>query len=195
MKPLDVDAFFSQLSQTYKSKAEIVLIGGAAAAILGGTRPTQDVDFEVKLAKPSEWEIFQQAVIDTVKKTGIKAQFAEKVEQWSQITLLDYREQKRLYKKFNQITVWVLDPIYWSIGKIARYWDQDVQDILAVFKVAKPNAWEVAKVWKKALVKSPKSSLLFLVKNQIKHFFINHGKTVWGPNFDGAEIIKKLFDN
>lgn len=193
MKLPDIDNFFSELSKVYKSKAEIILTGGAAAAILGGVRPTLDIDFEVKLANPKEWETFQQAITATAKKTGIKAQFAEKIEQWSQVTLLDYNKYKLFYKKFNLINVWVLDPRHWSIGKITRYWDQDVQDILEVFKVTKPNAWEVAKIWKKALNKSPKSSALFLVKKQIEHFFRTHGQQIWGPDFNGAELVKKLF--
>lgn len=192
MKLKDIDNFFNGLSKSFKSKADIILIGGAAAAVLGGARPTLDVDFEARLSNPDEWEIFQQAVNDSVKKSGVNAQFAEEIERWSEITLLDYRQHKKLYKKFGNITVWILDSKYWSIGKIARYWDQDVQDILAVFKIEKPDPRETLQIWKRALGRSPKSSSLFLVKKQIIHFFSTHGKQIWGHKFDSSEITKDL---
>ena len=64
----------------------------------------------------------------------------------------------------------LLEPAYWSIGKIARYLDPDVDDLVRVFKKQRVPALKLAKLWGKALAKSPRSSASFSFKKHVEHF-------------------------
>ena len=107
MKKQDLKRFFVELSKEWKHPAAILLIGGGGALVMGGVRPTLDVDFEVKFrSKVSSWDGFQEAVRRVSAKTGIGAQYAESIERWSEITLLDYRKHSNKFecncnRKFN----------------------------------------------------------------------------------------------
>ena len=48
MKRQDLDQFFRELSARWRYPTRILLIGGAGSLVLGGVRPTFDVDFEVR---------------------------------------------------------------------------------------------------------------------------------------------------
>lgn len=188
-----VEHFFRELSKEWKHPVEISLLGGAAALLMGGARPTLDVDFEVRfLSEKASWEKFQQAVQRVTQKTGLGAQCAESIERWSQLTLMDYRKHTKPVGVFGAIRVRILEPEYWSIGKVGRYWDQDVQDMLVVFKRHKPDPMKLARLWAKAIAKSPKSTQLALVRRQALHFFQTFGKQIWGDPFP-LESIQKLF--
>ena len=151
---------------------------------MGGSRPTLDVDFEVHIsASGDSWERFEAKVRQVSARTGIGAQFAESVERWSQLSFLDYRRHARRFRKFGALEVRILEPAYWSIGKIGRYWDQDIQDMRAVFRKQRPAPAQVARVWIRALASSPKSSQLALVRRQAAHFFKTYGKEIWGEVF------------
>lgn len=151
---------------------------------MGGKRPTEDVDFEVMISgSESNWEKFHEAVEAAEKITGIKGDYSSNIERRSQISFLDYRAQSRGYKKFGKITVDVLEPKYWSIGKITRYLDADVQDLVAVFQHEKTSPAELAKLWEKAFEKSGRSSELTLAKKHPAHFFKTYGEKIWGKKF------------
>lgn len=193
MKIRDIDNFFTKLSKNYDGHADVVIVGGAAAALMGGVRPTLDIDFEVRLEKSlNGWEIFGKAIRKTEEETGIKAQFAEDITHWSEITLLDYKDRKKLYKTFGNISVWILDPVYWAIGKISRSWDHDILDIIAVFKKEQPDPERTARIWLEALRESPRSSALFSTKKQIVYFFEKHAEKIWGDKFNKEAILKIL---
>lgn len=161
--------------------------------MLGGVRPTLDVDFEVRFrSAKATWEDFTAAVRGVTANTGIGAQYAESVERWSQLTLLDYRRHTRRVKRFGAIDVQVLEPAYWSIGKMGRYWDQDVQDMLAVFRRHKPDPLALARLWHRAIRRSPKSTQLALARRQALHFFGTFGRKIWGSSFS-MEPIQRVF--
>ena len=193
MKKKDVDRFFSELSREWSHPTRILLIGGGEALLLGGARPTLDVDFEVKfLAAGLSWDEFVQAVQRVTARTGIGAQYSESIERWGELTLLDYRRHTRPVGVFGEVELRVLEPAYWSIGKMGRYWDQDIQDMIAVFKREKPDPRSVARVWARAIAQSPKSTQLMLSRRQALHFFKVFGKEIWGQAFS-SEPIQKLF--
>jgi hypothetical protein len=125
-------------------------------------------------------------------ETGIYVQYSESVERWSQLAWLEYREHTRLFKRFGPVEVRVLNPPYWSIGKIGRYWDQDVADLVAVFTRQPPDALALATLWSRVLRASPQSTLLASVRRQALHFFETHGAAIWGPTLP-LERIKPLF--
>ena len=191
MKRQDLTRFFRELSQRWTHPTTVRLIGGGGAFVLGGVRPTLDVDFEVHFKTPAaSWEAFSAAVAEVSSLTGIGAQYSESIERWSQLTLLDYRKHTRLVRQFGAIEVRVLDPLYWSIGKMGRYYDQDVQDMIAVFQRQKPDPVALARLWHQSLQQSPKSTQLGLARRQALHFFQTHGRHIWGPSFRIAAIEK-----
>ena len=193
MKRDDLDRFFSELASRWTHPTTVRLLGGAGSLVLGGARPTMDVDFEVHVHSPkASWESFEDAMRATMAETKIGAQYAESVDRWSQITFLDYRRHTRSVKQFGAIEVRVLEPGYWSIGKIGRYWDQDIQDMIAVFTREQPDPVELARLWSRAIAESPRSTQLSLVKRQALHFFETFGRRIWGDAFS-IERIHHVF--
>lgn len=189
MRPRDLERFFQELARRWRHPTTILLIGGAGSLVLGGVRPTLDVDFEVRFHRGrASWEEFEAAVRGVTARTGLGAQYAESIERWSQITLLDYRRHTRRVTRVGGLDVRVLEPAYWSIGKMGRYWDQDVQDMLAVFRRQKPNPLALARLWQRAIRRSPKSTQLALARRQALHFFETFGRKIWGPSFSIAPI-------
>ncbi len=104
MEKEDVRRFFNELSQGWSQPTRVLLLGGAAALLLGGRRPTMDVDFEVQIPPDQGlWDAFEEAIQEVRKKTGIAAQYAESIERWSQLTFLDYRKTSRSFGLFGKI--------------------------------------------------------------------------------------------
>lgn len=193
LKPEDLNRFFDALARRWHHPTTVILVGGAASFVFGGVRPTQDIDFEVRLKDPTaSWETFDAAVQAARDETAIHVQYSESVERWSQLAFLDYRKHTRPFKRFGALDVRVLDPLYWSIGKIGRYWDQDIKDLIAVFQRHHTDPVALATLWHEVLRRSPKSTQLASVRRQALHFFETHGPRIWGSALP-LERIRTLF--
>lgn len=189
-----LDHFFKTLSEEWPHRVEILLFGGAAGLIMGSTRPTRDVDFEISFAsKNVNLENFERVIERVKERTGIDTQFSEDAARWSMISFLDYAKHKRPFKHYGKISVFFLDASYWSIGKVSRYWDQDIKDMILVFRKEKTDPLVLARLWRKALHQSPTSTRLFNVKKQMSHFFKTHGPKIWGKKLP-LEKILPLFE-
>src|SRR3989338_679219 len=188
-----IDRFFWVLSQDTRkitrSKIKIILTGAAAGNILGGSRPSMDIDFAIGCNKK-----YFKDVEDTIKKvskiTGIAVNFSEDIDRWSQITFLDYKRHTLKYKTFRDVEVAVLLPLYWSIGKITRYLDPDVTDLVRVLKKNRILPMKLAQLWGKALLKSPRSSACFTFRMHAEHFFKTYGRPIWGRDFLADKYIE-----
>lgn len=192
MNKRQIDNFFKILDAELQQNAGIILIGAAAGTIHGSSRPSMDVDFEIKLKEPgeAEWKRLQSAINKALDKIGITANYAEDIDRWGMITLLDYRKKTSFYKKYGKLAVRVLDPAYWSIGKMTRFIDPDIQDMIQVFRKKKVPAMRLAKVWGRALKESPRSAKLILFRRQVESFFGFYGKKIWGRSFDLDKAIR-----
>jgi len=189
----ELEQFWERLAAVWPHPTTVYLTGGAAALVLGGARPTRDIDFEVQFHSPRpNWEAFASAVDAVSQATGIGAQYAESIDRWSQVTFLDYREHTRPVRRFGQLEVRVLDLLHWSIGKISRFYDQDAQDLIAVFKRHRPDPLKVATLWERALRASPKSTQLRPTREQALYFFRTHGRRIWGKQFS-LEAVEAVF--
>lgn len=192
MNKTQVNKFFQALNQeieaTIGGKIKIILTGAIAGILMGGNRPSIDIDFAICCDRK-----YFQKVEDAIKKvsriTGIAVNFSEDIDRWSQITFLDYKKHTLLYKTFGKIEVSVLSPDYWSIGKIARYLEPDIDDLVKVLKNNRPSPLRLARLWGKALRKSPRSSASFVFKRQAEHFLRTYGSYIWGKDYDQEECL------
>lgn len=192
MSEQQVVRFFATLAGQLDRPVRILLTGAGAGALLGSVRPSQDVDFAVEWAgaDPAAWEGLERAIQATVDETGIQANYAEDIDRWGAVTLMDYRRHTLRYKKFGKLDLRLLEPAYWAIGKLSRYLQSDVQDLVAVLRKQKLPWKEAARVWGRALRQSPRSEALPLFRKQTEGFLRAYGRRVWGKGFDPIEAIR-----
>ncbi len=195
MTRAQVDAFFRVLGEQWGEEALVLLTGAAAASIWGHVRPSVDIDFAVRVRKRgrSAWGKLEDAIDRTVRLTGIQANYAEDIDRWGLITLLDYRRHTRPYRRFGPLEVRLLDPAYWSIGKMTRYLDPDVRDMIQVFKRQNVAADQLARLWGRALKRSPRSTALSQFRRQVEHFLRSHGRAVWGREFAPERALRRFY--
>jgi hypothetical protein len=194
VRPRDIDHFFALLSKRISFPVTVLLTGGGAAILTGVSRATQDLDFQITLTQTSATrrETLQKAISEVETKTGIMAQYDTAIETWSAIAWPSPRPKFSNYRRFGSIQVRILDPLWWSVGKIARYLSYDVSDVITVFKRMKVPPEEAMRAWGKALGRSPLSNMQSIFKRQAFDFVARHGRTVWGPRIH-AESLQELF--
>jgi len=195
MNRRQIDTFFRVLAEQSNEKVTILLTGAAAGAVWGHVRPSVDVDFAVQLrtGEKKSWEKVAAAIERTVQLTGIQANYAEDIDRWGLITLLDYKRRTRPYRRFGLLQVRLLDPAYWSVGKMTRYLDPDVRDMVQVFKRQKVPAERLARLWGRALKKSPRSAALIQFRRQVEDFLQTHGSAIWGKKFDAGKTLRLFY--
>lgn len=191
MTPRQIDRFFRVLAHELEAPALVIVTGAAAGSLFGHVRPSRDVDFAIRLARggQSHWDTLARAVDRTVQLTRIHAQYAEDIDRWGPISLLDYRRHTLPYRRFGNLQVRLLDPAYWSIGKISRYLDPDVHDLVDVLRRRRIPAGRLVRLWGRALRESPRSTACTRFRAQAEHFLRTFGRTIWGARFDPESAI------
>ena len=193
MKVGDIHDFFEDLNRRLDRPIQILLTGGAAAILQGTSRATFDIDFELRLKKPASkpaWDRVQKALDETSKATGIAAQYGEDIDQWSSIALP--AKKSRLYRRFGNVEVRILNPGLWAIGKLARYLSSDVHELRIVLKETRMSPKTMARLWGTALGISPASSSQGTFRRQVESFFEQYSREIWGAQPDSA-ALKQLF--
>lgn len=193
MKKQDADIFFGKLSRKIDIPIYVTILGGAVASLLGSTRTTYDIDFQVKLARRTssregQWALLEQAINQVVEETGIQAQYSEDVDRWGSIVLI--KKPEKLYKRFGSIQVALMHPLTWAIGKLSRLHSTDINDLIYVFKSQETDAKEAARLWGKALGESPQSNAQPLFKRNVIHFFQTYGRTIWGRSVNSSQLTE-----
>ncbi|MBI2495869.1 MAG: hypothetical protein HYY90_03295 [Candidatus Omnitrophica bacterium] len=194
MVPTQIERFFRTLAQECDEPATVILTGAAAGSLWGHIRPSVDIDFAIRPSRRSRrrWAAIEEAIERTVRRTGISANYAEDIDRWSSVSLLDYQRHARPYRRFGTLRVRVLDPAYWSIGKMSRYLDPDVRDVVAVFRrhpVALPR---LLRLWARAARASPRSLAVTQFCRQAEHFLRTDGRAIWGRAFDAERAIARF---
>lgn len=186
-----IDRFFQTLAKELNRPARIIVTGAAAGTLWGSIRPSLDIDFAILVprARRREWDAIDAAIARTIQLTGIQANYAEDIDRWGLISLLDYRRHTQPYRRFDRLEVRLLDPVYWSIGKISRYTDPDIQDLTEALRRKRVPVGRLVKVWAAALRASPRSEALRLFRQQAEHFLNHHGPAIWGRQFNAAAAI------
>jgi hypothetical protein len=189
-----IEQFFKIIDGEFRQDAKAILTGAAAGTIWGSTRPSMDIDFAIEINNQSEanWQQLESAVRKAIDKTGIQANYAEDIDRWGMVTLLDYKSNTKLYKKYGKLALMVLDPAYWSIGKMTRFIAPDIQDMIQVFRNKKISPTNLAEVWGKALKESTRSTTLTRFRRQVESFFESYGAKIWGRKFNSSKAIKQF---
>src|SRR3989338_9890060 len=190
-----VDLFFREVDRHFRKPAEIILTGAMAGALMGHVRPSLDIDFEIRAEKKDDHEInaqLEQIINETAKKLNIAVNYSEDIGHWSMISFLDYREHAILYKKIGSLKVKILAPDYWTIGKMGRFLAIDIQDMIKVIKRKKIKSENLIALWAKALRSSPLSPAKGRFRDNVVFFLKEHGKVIWGKNFNPGEAIKRF---
>ncbi len=192
MDPKVIDRFFRILAEEFDQPATVILTGAAAGSLLGHIRASRDIDFAVQPVRRDAraWERLADAIDRTMQQVGIEVNYAEDIDRWSSITLLDYRRHTTTYRRFGKLQVRVLDPVYWSIGKLGRYLEIDVNDVVAVLARHRVPVNRALEIWGAALRASPRSAAVFQFRRQVEHFLRTYGRTIWGKQFDADDAVR-----
>ena len=194
MNAAQVERFFRIFAQKLNEPATVILTGAAAGVLWGHVRPSRDVDFAVcpRRTGPDVWRRIEAAVKGAIQATGISANYAQDIDRWGAISLTDYRQQSRPYRQFGKVQVRLMDPAYWSIGKISRYIVPDIRDLVAVLKMEKIPPARLLKVWGGALRASPPSDACLQFRKNVEEFLQGYGRTIWGKRFDPEGSIHRF---
>ncbi len=173
---LYIDLFFKRLAELIEEDIDIYLLGGCALILLGASRTTQDIDFEIKGASDETIEMIQQFCNDE----NIPVNFSEDAGKWGMISINSNRNTTLPYCSFGRIKVRILDPFDMIIGKIERFTDIDIQDVTFLIGKFSIEAEELLAVFAKALHRSVKSEKNFLFRKQVESFIKTYSKKLWG---------------
>jgi hypothetical protein len=189
--------FFQELARRVPRPVKIILTGGAEALVLGSSRPTADVDFEIALTAPREagersWAAVETAIAEASRVAGVAIQYSTDIDRWSLVAMPNYRRHTQPYRRYGRVTVHLLEPTYWAVPKLARYVDTDRLDLQVVLRTQGVRPEHLARVCGRALRASPRSTALFLFRQHVEDFLRTHGASVWGDDFD-AEVAIGVF--
>lgn len=187
----DLSRFITALARRLPCPVRLTLTGGSEALLLGGNRPTGDIDFELTVPAPSKrfWADIEAAVAAASTEVGVVVQYSTDIDRWSPVTIPVRRRGRRLHRRLGRLSVQVLDPTCWAVYKLSRYLDSDVEDLRAVLRRQRVSSQTLARLCGVCLRSSPRSTHLLLFRKQVEHFFRAHGRAVWGPGFETDRAI------
>jgi hypothetical protein len=191
LAPADLDRFLRGLAQRLPCPARLVLTGGAEAMLLGGVRPTGDLDCAVLVAERFEalWPAVEDAVATASRDAGIAIQYATDIDRWSAVSIPVARRRTIPLRRLGRLSVRLLEPTCWAVYKLTRYLDSDVDDLRAVLRRQRVSWRALARLCGESLRASPRSTQLRLFRQQVEHFFRSHGRHVWGARFDAEHAV------
>lgn len=195
MRKRQIDLFFRELDREIGLRAQVILIGASAGSLMGHIRPSVDIDFEIrpdgKLDTNARARL-DEAIRKVSLKVGVAVNYSDDIGHWSMVSYLDYRRTATLYKKIGRLSVKLTAPEYWTIGKMTRFLELDIQDMIKIIKIKKIPLDKLVKVWARALKASDHSLELGQFRQHVEFFLKKYGRRLWGKQFD-AEAAVRLF--
>jgi hypothetical protein len=197
MTPKTIHQYFKELDRRLNADAVIILVGASAGSLMGHVRPSLDIDFEIRLKKrlKSVLDTLDESVKAAARMVGVAVNYSENISHWSMVNFLDYRKTAVYYRQIGKLKIYLIAPEYWTIGKMTRYLELDIRDILKIVRKKKLKPGSLVKLWKKAMRTSQLSLELGQFKDHVHHFLKAYGKRAWGKNFDAVKYSKYFMDS
>lgn len=196
MRRRTIDAFFRELSRQLDRPARVILTGAACGSLMGHIRPSLDVDFEIRIAgagkKPSDPERLTKAVQSASRLTGLAAQYAADISRWSMIDYLDYRKTAVPYKTIGRIEIRLIEPAYWTIGKMARFLTSDIADMRKIIRSKRIPPDRLIRIWARALKSSDPCLESRLFRDHVQAFLAQNSRRLWGPKSPADQNIARF---
>ena len=188
----DLTRFWKALAHRLPCLVRVILTGGGEAMLLGGRRPTGDLDFGVELTPrwAHHWPDVERAIAEAAGETGVAVQYSTEIDRWSPVSVPVLRRRSRRWERHGRLDVHLLDPACWAVYKLARYFDSDVQDLREVLRAEGVTSRRLAAICGESLRASPRSPQLFSFRRQVEHFFREHGPMIWGRKFDAEGAVQ-----
>ena len=200
MTPEKVDQFFLGLSHRYPLPLKAVITGGSAAVLYGAPRATRDIDFELKEGKrfkPSPNQSSLEAAVESSRgEAQIAVEYTEDWDRTSSIARPRVSPRPIPYKTFGKTRVFLMHPLPWSIGKLCRFIESDIEDLAAIFRLKqralKITPTKAVDYWGRALGESPRSSEQEQFRNHVREFLQNHGAAIWGSSLKPDPLFESF---
>ena len=189
--PADLDRFFRALAERLPCPVRIVLTGGGEALVLGGVRPTADLDLQLVVddRRTVHLPAIEAAIAAAGHQSGVVVQYATDIDRWSSVSIPPSRRRTRPFRRVGRLSIHLLDPLCWAIYKLSRYLESDVTDLRAVLRRQRVSWRRLAVLCGESLRASPRSTQLVLFRRQVEHFFRTEGPAIWGARFDPTRSI------
>ncbi len=198
MNKKKIHEFFKRLDRHLDQKATVIVVGAGAASLMGHVRPSFDIDFEIRLSRstPAQKRKLAETILKTARETGVAVNFSENIGGWSMVSYLDYRKTALPYKEFGKLDVKLIEPCYWTIGKMTRFLELDIQDMVKIIRKKKIKPKRVISVWAQAFRSSDLSLELGQFKEHVLFFLKQYSKKLWGKEADpeklSASFLKRI---
>lgn len=115
--------FFDRLGADLPDRARFYLLGGSALCLLGSTRETLDVDYQIENATPQTDDLLKR--LSTELRLDL-----ESVPLGEFIPLPPNAETRhRLFGRFGNLEVYIFDLYSIALSKIARGFEADLEDV------------------------------------------------------------------
>ena len=190
-----IDLFFLELSKKTKKPTEVILTGAVAGTLFGHSRPSLDLDFAIRSkgrTNAAYAQYLDELVREISSKLGVDTNYSEDISHWSMIDFLEYRKKAIPYKKIGNLNIKLMAPDYWTIGKMTRFYEIDIQDMIQVIKKRKLEANDLIMLWVRALKASPLSLTKRQFIDHVKTFIKTYGKRAWGKSFRTEHLLQKF---
>jgi hypothetical protein len=178
--------YFKELDRRLQAEAEVILVGAGADSLMGHIRPSLDIDFEIRLKTRSakKRRLLDRAVKEAASAIGVAVNYSEDIGHWSMVSYLDYRKTALFYRRIGKLTVKLIAPEYWTIGKMTRFLELDIRDMVKVIQKKKLRPARLVRVWSRAAKDSGLSLELGQFKEHALFFLKKYGKKLWGRSFN-----------
>lgn len=194
MNKRQIDLFFKMLDHELGLKGVVILTGASAGSLMGHVRPSFDIDFEIRLQKKDRrTKMKLESAIDKAAKiVGVACNFSEHMGGWSRIHYLDYRKTAVPYRTIGKLEVKLMAPEYWTIGKMARFLELDIQDMIKIIAKKKLKPEPLIRIWSKAVLSSVLSLELGQFRDHVIYFLKHYGRKLWGPRTDTVQLVRQF---
>jgi len=189
-----IHEFFKRLDISLDQKAVVIVVGASAASLMGHVRPSFDIDFEIRLNRntSAQKRKLAETILKAARETGVAVNFSENIGGWSMVSYLDYRKTALPYKKFGKLDVQLIEPAYWTIGKMTRFLELDIQDMVKIIRKKKIKPGRVISVWAQAFQASDLSLELGQFREHVLFFIKQYSKKIWGKNAK-PDVLSQMF--